>query len=215
MPLNEELLSKFTQNERGDLYFEDKLIVRKDITNPEPVSNVQVSNITFNSVTVTFNPSPSTDVAYYEVSYTEPAGSPIETVKVTSAEPVEFTGLKENHDYEIYIVVVDTGDNKTERWYASFNTLSSSPKSTPNLDHASIEPRINEENQLYFLFNNFELTDSIDVYINEEFKQTVVVREGYLPNYFYGSTSEGQVITLKAVAKNNEGEAELSITTRF
>ncbi|MES9681663.1 fibronectin type III domain-containing protein [Gottfriedia acidiceleris] len=95
MPLNEELLSKFTQNERGDLYFEDKLIVRKDITAPEPVSNLQIVSATQEKVEVSFDASVSTDVVNYKVSLAKEMDEGMDpiTVDVGTQTTYTFTGV--------------------------------------------------------------------------------------------------------------------------
>ncbi|MGG1071302.1 fibronectin type III domain-containing protein [Priestia megaterium] len=212
MPLNEELLSKFTQNERGDLYFEDRLLVKKDIVNPEPVSNIQFTDITSSSVKVSFEASPSSDVAYYEVYYSEPAGSPINGVVQTTETTIEFTGLQESHSYEVWVTVVDTGDNKSQSRVEGFVTLPSDTEVPPVLTNAQIESRINEEGQLYYVFKDFKLTDTIDVYINDELKATLTSPDFV---YIYADAVQGTFFRVKAVAKNAYGENEISINSYY
>lgn len=209
MALNEELLSKFTQNERGDLYFDGKLLLQLDTTAPEQVTNIEIIELTSSSVKVSFTPSVSEDVDYYEVYYTEPASYPIQTIKTTE-NVVEFVGLNELSNYELYIISVDKSANKSSTTFTDFTTPPSDSEQPPVVYRAIIDNRMNYPGyELYFNFKNFFLAETLEVYFNDELKETI---NGSSGTYYHGIPAEVGNYTVKVVAKNQYGETTRSIT---
>ncbi|PGT10182.1 hypothetical protein COD03_20730 [Bacillus cereus] len=210
LALNEELLSKFTQNSRGDLYFEDKLIVKKYNIDPEPVKNLLFSNITSTSATVTFDPSPSENVVKYEITVAYTSKEPHERYE-TEGTTFELTGLSPSTYYDIRVIAWDVHDNYSETAYNYFGTSRASVP--PNVDSARIEA----QDTMYGLslyFYSFEGASEIDVYLNGVFNRT-------LPTYGSSSASFGLTrsdlepivdLEIKAIAKNQYGESKPVIT---
>lgn len=201
MPLNEELLSKFTQNEKGDLYFEDKLIVKRDIVAPEPISNPRVLSDTGTTMTITWDPSVSEDVEFYYVMMANR-----ESVK-TTVNQVTLTDLRPFGEYEIGIVAVDGSDNLSEaKWFYGMTGEAPVP---PILDNAHIQWGY-DGYMLDLWFLDFIGATSIDLYINDEFEAT-------LPNgrtsYTMRGATRPNVYEIKAIAKNDYGVGDPVLTT--
>ena len=209
MALNEELLNKFTQNERGDLYFAGKLLLQLDTTAPEKVTNLEAVEITPSSIKVSFTPSISEDVEFYEVYYTLPADGPIETINTVDSV-VEFTDLQELTSYEVYVVVVDTSGNRSSTTYYDFVTPPANTEQAPVVSRAYIDNRMASDSfEIFFNFRNFFLAETIDVYFNDELVSTI---NGSSGTYYHGIPADRGYYTVKAVAKNQYGEATRSIT---
>ncbi|MEX3713449.1 fibronectin type III domain-containing protein [Cytobacillus horneckiae] len=201
MPLNEELLSKFTQNEKGDLYFEDKLIVKRDIIAPGPISNPRVLSDTGTTMTITWDPSVSEDVEFYYVMMANR-----EPVK-TTVNQATLTDLRPFGEYEIGIVAVDGSDNLSEtKWFYGMTGEAPVP---PILDNADIQWGY-DGYILDIWFLNFIGATSIDLYINDEFETTLPKGR---TSYSIRGATRPNVYNIKAVAKNDYGVANPMLTT--
>ncbi|KZE37011.1 hypothetical protein AV656_10525 [Bhargavaea cecembensis] len=202
--LNEKLLSKFTQNERGDLYFEDKLIVKKDIEAPEAISNLRVVNATPSKVKITFDPSISTDIANYRIELGHVMDGEITTHDIGTNTEYVFTGLNLSNpdpNYYVKVIAIDGHDNASDSTDEYFEVI---PHIPPVLANAHVQWGTYKSGVELWI-GDIKYADSFDVYVDGELLTTFQGNEGY---YFLDNVPRNTKYVIKLVAKNKYGTSE-------
>jgi hypothetical protein len=208
--LNEELLSKFTQNERGDLYFEDKLIVKKDIVAPEPISNLRIESATPDKVKITFDPSISTDIANYRIELGHVMDGKISTVDIGTSTEYIFTGLNLSNpdpNYYVKVIAIDGHDNVSEQISKGFEVI---PHIPPVVSDAYVQWGTHGSG-IDLWFGNIQYADSFEVYVDGELVTTIQGNQG---SYFLDVPHNSEHV-IKLVARNNYGTSEKVVNLFF
>ncbi|MGH1263480.1 fibronectin type III domain-containing protein [Bacillus cereus] len=193
------------------MYFEDKLIVKKYNVDPEPVKNLLFSNITSNSATVTFDPSPSGNVVKYEITVAYTSKEPHERYE-TEETTFELTGLSPSTYYDIRVIAWDVHDNNSGAIYNYFRT--SRADLPPNVDSARIETQDTMYGFSVTCFS-FEGASEIDVYFNGVLARTLPTYGSSNASFglSYGEVEPNVEFEIKAIAKNQYGEAKPVVIT--
>jgi chitodextrinase len=100
-----------------------------DTTSPDPVTNLAVGTVTYNSIPVTWTAPSATDVSKYEVAYSSNGGSTytIATSSLsTPATSYTVTGLTASTTYTIRVVAIDTAGNRSTPTTVNASTPSQS-----------------------------------------------------------------------------------------
>jgi len=208
---NEDILNLFTRDELGNLYFDGRLLLQWDTVAPEPVTNIEVTNLTLESVSISFDPSASDDVSHYKVQITYPASATIKEL-TTSDTNVDITGLslQELEFYEIYVFVVDTSGNESESKMYTVLIPPSNKEQAPVVSRASISTSLGEDYALIVNLKNFFFAETLDVYVQGEFKGTITGSNG---SYNCGVPEYRGVTEIVVIAKNQYGESRRSVNT--
>ena len=198
---NEDILKLFTRDEVGNLYFDGRLLIQWDTERPEPVTDLVVSNVTSSGLSVSFTPSVSTDVAYYEVVVSEPAYSNAIIFNELDTS-YDFSDLKPDMTYEIRVATIDTSGNRSDQAYAEVKTKYSDVPMEPDISEARLEVVKGEAEGLTITFVNFKNTDEIILWVdttgyNGPFKNG--------DTYYYPKDPDGSTHSFLAEAKNKYG----------